>query len=85
MQNALNTVTEKQANIGTQLNRLAGIATASQMKIENLIAAKSTIMDTDIAKEIANMTKAQILQQISVSVLSQSKNIDEQIVLGLIR
>lgn len=85
MQNALNTVTEKQANIGTQLNRLAGIATASQMKIENLIAAKSTIMDTDIAKEIANMTKAQILQQISVSILSQSKNIDGQIVLGLIR
>ena len=76
MQNARNTVTEKQANIGTQLNRLEGIATASQMKIENLIAAKSTIMDTDIAKEIANMTKAQILQQISVSVLSQSKNID---------
>ena len=58
MQNALNTVTEKQANIGTKLNRLVGIATASQMKIENLIAAKSTIMDTDIAKEIANMTQS---------------------------
>ena len=85
MQNALNTVTEKQANIGTKLNRLVGIATASQMKIENLIAAKSTIMDTDIAKEIANMTKAQILQPISVSVLSQSENIDGQIILGLIR
>ena len=85
IQEFLTTGNKKSAYVGTQLNRLSCIATTSQMKIENRSAAKSTIMDTDIAKEVANMTKSQILQQISVSVLSQSKNIDGQIVLSLIK
>ena len=85
VQSLLTNVTQKRSYIGTQQNRLADIATSSQMTIENYSAAKSTIMDTDVAQEIANMTKSQILQQISVSVLSQSKNMDGQIVLSLIR
>ena len=84
IQTLQNTVTAKQAYIGTQLSRLSGIATASQMKIENLSAAKSTIMDTDIASEVSNMTKSQILQQIGTSVLTQSRNLQAQTVLALI-
>ena len=40
IQNLLTAVNEKRAYICTQLNRLSGIATASQMTIENYSAAK---------------------------------------------
>ena len=84
IQTQLETVTAKQSYIGTQINRLSNIYNAQQIRIENTSAARSTIMDTDYAKEVANMVKAQILQQISVSVLTQSQKISGQIALGLI-
>jgi len=84
IQTQLETVTSKQSYIGTQINRLSNIYNAQQVRIENTSAARSTIMDTDYAKEVANMVKAQILQQISVSVLTQSQKISGQIALGLI-
>jgi flagellin len=39
---------------------------------ENTSAARSQILDTDFAKETANLTKNQILQQASMTVLSQA-------------
>ncbi|MAO29249.1 MAG: flagellin FliC, partial [Alteromonas sp.] len=39
---------------------------------ENLSAARSQIMDTDFASETAELTRNQIVQQASISVLSQA-------------
>ena len=39
---------------------------------ENLSAARSRIMDADIAMETANLTKANVLQQAGVAVLAQA-------------
>ena len=41
---------------------------------ENLAAANSRIRDADVAEETAEMTKAQILMQSGVSVLSQANS-----------
>jgi len=51
---------------------------------ENLTASESRIRDLDIAKETASMTKYQILQQASVSILSQSNKLP-QLALSLLQ
>ncbi|PLY36633.1 hypothetical protein F164LOC_14220 [Pectobacterium carotovorum] len=50
----------------------------------NLTASRSRIEDTDFAQEIAVMTKQQILQQASISVLAQANQIP-QTVLALLK
>ena len=85
LQAQLETVTAKQSYIGIQLNRLDDIYNAQQIRIENLSAARSTIMDTDYAKEVANMVKYQILQQISASILTQTRKMSGQIALSLLQ
>ncbi len=42
------------------------------MAIENLSASKSAITDTDMAQEMTNFTKAQILQQAGTAMLAQA-------------
>ena len=53
--------------IGSTINSL-GVA------YENISAANSTIADTNFAQETANLTRAQILQQASTTVLSQANS-----------
>jgi flagellin len=62
--------------IGSTVNSL-GVA------YENVSAAESAITDTDFAAETANLTRDQILQQASTSVLSQA-NAAPQSVLKLL-
>ena len=51
---------------------------------ENLTAARSRIMDADIAQETSKMTRANILQQAGVSILTQA-NQTPQIALQLLK
>ncbi|MCZ8108688.1 MAG: flagellin, partial [Burkholderiales bacterium] len=51
---------------------------------ENQTAARSRIMDADFAKETANLTRAQILQQAGTAMLAQA-NAAPQNVLSLLR
>ena len=69
---ALNAVTTKRAAIGAVQNRLDSAYNSLLVQVENLTAAKSTIMDADIAKESSEYTKQQILQQASASILVQA-------------
>jgi flagellin len=57
---------------------------ATQVYQENLTAAESRIRDVDMAAEMVNLTKNQILQQAGTSMLSQA-NQAPQSVLSLIR
>lgn len=63
--------------IGSTVNSL-GVA------YENAAAAQSAIRDTDFAQETANLTRSQILQQASATVLAQA-NASPQIALSLLR
>ena len=69
---ALNNVTTKRAAIGAVQNRLDSAYNSLLVQVENLTAAKSTIMDADIAKESSEYTKQQILQQAASSLLVQA-------------
>lgn len=71
----LKAVATSKASIGAIQNRLASAQDSLITTIENASAAKSTIMDADIAEESANYTKAQILQQTSATLLVQANQL----------
>ena len=81
----LSKINEKRAEFGAAINRLNSILESQTTTIQNYTAAKSTIMDADIATESADFVKSQILQQTSSALLAQSQNIHSSIVLSLIQ
>ncbi len=74
LDNAINAVSTARGSFGAYQNRLSSAVSALQVRSENLSAANSRIMDVDIARETANLTKATILQQAALSVLAQANN-----------
>jgi flagellin len=71
------------ANLGALQNRLVSTQDNIAVAHENLSAANSRIRDTDIASASAQMTRAQIMQAATVSVLAQA-NASQQSALKLI-
>ena len=70
--NAIKLVDGKRAELGATQNRFqATIRNLSNIS-ENVSSARSRIRDTDFAKETAELTRAQILQQTSQTVLAQA-------------
>ncbi len=84
IKDALAAVSSSRANIGSGINRLQAAVSVLQSQSQNTLAAESTIRDANIAEEIANLTKHQILAQSGISALSQA-NANSQIVLSLLR
>jgi flagellin len=81
---AINTVSSTRATFGAVQNRFEAVISNLQNYAENLTASRSRIQDADFAMETANLTKAQILQQAGVAVLSQA-NALPQTALALLR
>ncbi|MBE3590644.1 MAG: flagellin [Firmicutes bacterium] len=80
---AINTISGERAKLGATQNRLQYIINDLQITSQNLSDAKSRITDTDMAKEMAEFTKYQILQQAGVAMLAQA-NAMPQAVLKLL-
>ncbi|MFN7309750.1 MAG: flagellin [Vampirovibrionales bacterium] len=74
---ALARVGNRRASIGAMINRLESSSKNLGIAIENLSGSESRIRNTDIAKESAEMTKNQILQQASAQVLSQANQLPQ--------
>jgi flagellin len=81
---ALQTVQNRRASIGALTNRLEGASTNLQISSENFSSSESRIRNTDIAKESANLTKNQVLQQASAQILGQA-NQTSQLALSLLK
>jgi len=82
--NAIKTVSEERSKLGAYQNRLEHTINNLQVSSENLTAAESRIRDVDMAKEMMNYTKQQILLQSSNAMLAQA-NMVPQNVLQLLR
>ncbi|HHY45020.1 MAG TPA: flagellin [Firmicutes bacterium] len=80
---AINTVSKTRANLGAYQNRLEHTINNLQTAAENLSAAESRIRDVDMALEMANFTRHQILQQAGTAMLAQA-NVQTQSVLKLL-
>lgn len=81
---ALETVNTSRANLGANQNRLEYTQNNLTTSSENLTAAESRIRDVDIAKEMVNLSKLNILSQAAQSMVSQA-NQQPQGVLQLLR
>ena len=68
-------LSDKRSEAGAQRNRLDSVISAGLIRKENLGSSYSTIVDTDFASETTKLTKQQILQQASASLLSQANTI----------
>jgi len=69
---AIQTIDSKRADLGAIQNRFQSTVRNLSNIVENVSAARSRIKDTDFAKETAELTRSQILQQASTTILSQA-------------
>lgn len=76
---ALSKVDNLRSDLGAIQNRFESAITNLQTNETNLSAARSRIEDADYAVEVANMTRAQILQQAGTSVLAQANQIPQNV------
>ncbi|GAB6259878.1 flagellin [Photobacterium sp. CCB-ST2H9] len=74
---ALQYIDSMRADLGAKQNRLSHTINNLANTSENVSASNSRIRDTDFAKETTDMTKNQILQQASTSILAQAKQIPQ--------
>ncbi len=82
---AIQQVAQLRANLGAfQKNTLESTVRYLGVGVENLSASESQIRDTNVASEVVNLTKNQILQQAGTSVLAQANSAPQQ-VLSLLR
>ncbi len=81
---AIQTVSTQRATLGAAMNRLEVVTHNIQTMRLNLSAANSRIRDTDVAEEMAQLSKNQILSQAGVSVLSQANQLP-QLALNLLK
>lgn len=84
LDNAIKSVSNERAKLGAYQNRLEHTINNLSTSSENLEAAKSRIKDVDMAKEMMEFTKYNVLQQSAQSMLSQANQQPEQ-VLQLLR
>ena len=81
---AIANVSAQRTKLGAVQNRLEHAMNSLSTYQENLVAAQSRIKDVDMASEMVEFTKLQVLQQASTSVLAQA-NQSSQSVLTLLR
>lgn len=81
---ALRNVNKQRADLGAYQNRMEMAQKGINVAAENTQAAESRIRDTDMANEMVNFTKNQILAQASTAMLAQA-NSQSQNVLALLR
>jgi len=81
---ALTDVNSLRGNLGAIQSRFESTIVNLQTVSENLSASRGRIQDADFAAETAALTKAQILQQAGISVLSQA-NAQPQLALSLLQ
>jgi flagellin len=69
---AINSISSLRGSLGAAQNRLGSTINNLAIQVENLSAAESRIRDVDVAYETAQLTRNNILQSASISVLAQA-------------
>ena len=81
---AIGTVSTERAKLGAVQNRFEHTINSLNVAVENLSASESRIRDTDMASEMVNFTRSQILSQAGTAMLAQA-NQQPQSVLKLLQ
>jgi flagellin len=72
---AITNLNSYRANVGAAQNRLDFASDNLSIAIENAEAARSTLLDLDIASEMTNFTSKQVLLQSGVAMLAQANQL----------
>jgi flagellin len=80
---ALEKLNRQRADLGAYYNRLENTITSLALNYENMMAADSRIRDVDMAAEMVNFTRDQILVQTGTAMLAQA-NFKPKLVLKLL-
>jgi flagellin len=84
LRSAIDDISSRRGDLGAALNRLEATVSVVSIQAQNLQAAESQVRDADVAAEIVNLTKFQVLNQTGLSALAQA-NLSSQSVLSLLR
>lgn len=76
---SLSQVSTIRSGLGAVQNRFESTVANLSATSENLSAARSRIQDADFAQETAALTRAQILQQAGISILSQANSLPQNV------
>jgi flagellin-like hook-associated protein FlgL len=76
---AIGYVSKTRGDLGAVQNRLEHTTAAISVASENLNASESRIRDLDVASEMVNFTKTQILQQAGTAILAQANSAPQNI------
>ncbi len=82
--NALEKVSKQRADLGAYQNRLEKLSSGLMVGYENLQSAESRIRDTDMAEQMSEFVKTQILTQAATAMVAQA-NQKPQLMLTLLR
>ena len=77
--NAIDTLNTSRAKIGAAQNRLDFAAANISSTMENTEAARSNLMDLDIAAEMTTFTSKQILVQSGIAMLAQANQMPQNL------
>jgi flagellin len=81
---AIGTVASTRGDLGATINRLNSAVNVMNTQVQNLTSAENGIMGANIAQDVADMSKYQILNQTGISALAQA-NQTQQAVLQLLK
>ncbi|MDR0944123.1 MAG: flagellin [Ruminococcus sp.] len=84
LDNAINKVSMIRATFGSTQNRLEHKIDNLSVTNENITAAESRIRDTNVADEVKELSKAQILAQASQAMLAQANQLPQNVI-GLLQ
>ena len=76
---AVDKVNEIRAAVGTAQNRIGFASANLASSVENTEAARSNLLDLDVAKEMSHFTSKQILMQAGVSMLAQANQLPQNL------
>jgi flagellin len=76
---AIQDLSAVRGTLGSYQNRFEHTINNLHVAVENLSASKSAITDTDMAEEMAQFTKAQILQQAGTAMLAQANSAPQSV------
>ena len=81
---AITAVSQQRGELGAFQNRLAFTISYTENEIENIQASEASISDADIAREVTEFSRAQILSQAATAMLAQA-NVLPQNALALLQ
>jgi len=77
--NAIDQVNSSRADLGALQSRFESAVSNIDIQVENLAASRGRIVDADFAKETANLSRTQILQQAGTAMVAQANQLPQQV------